>query len=145
MTKGALRRLKSNVDATDIWFASVALAGYAAFVSWADLIVRAVRGEKAEESWRTLSSSAGLIALWTLTTGAKVREFGSLREAAVEMRNLAYDTAAQDSVRDQRAAERDLKEARQQARLLSLTKWLVALAAVTLAAALVTLGAALAS
>jgi hypothetical protein len=40
MTKGALRRLKSNVDATDIWFASVALAGYAAFVSWADLIAQ---------------------------------------------------------------------------------------------------------
>lgn len=138
--KRLLRRLKANVDAVDVWFGLVpGMVGYAAFISWANVIVRAIRGEEAKENWRTFMSTGALIGIWTLTTGARVREMASLRGAAVEMRGLAHEAAAQSEIRDQRAAERDRRASRQQAHMLSLTKWLVALAGLTLAAAIVAL------
>jgi hypothetical protein len=138
--KRLLRRLKANVDAVDVWFGLVpGMVGYAAFISWANVIVRAIRGEEAKENWRTFMSTGALIGIWTLTSGARVREMASLRGAAVEMRGLAHEAAAQSEIRDQQAAERDRHASRQQAHMLSLTKWLVALAGLTLAAAIVTL------
>lgn len=136
--------LKANVDSVDVWFVLQNLAGYAAFVSWADVIVRAMRGEEAKENWRTLSSSAALIAFWTLSAGGRVREMASLRGAAVELRGLAHDAGAQSELREQRAAEQDQRSEAQQARMLRLTRWLVALATLTLAAAIVTLAVTLA-
>lgn len=138
--KRFLQRLTENIDAVDMWFGFIpALILYAAFVSWADVIVRAIRGEAARENWRTRIATGALIAIWTITSGARVREMASLRGAAVEMRGLVDDATAQAEVRDQRAAERDRLASQQQMRILSLTKWLVALAGLTLAAAIITL------
>lgn len=135
-----LQRLTENIDAVDVWFGLVpGLIRYAAFVSWADVIVRAIRGEEARENWKTRSATGALIGIWTLTSGARVREMASLRSAAVEMRGLAHDATAQAELRDQRVAERNRLASQQQTRMLLLTRWLVALAGLTLAAAIVTL------
>jgi small-conductance mechanosensitive channel len=103
------------------------------------VIVRAIRGEEAKENWKTFTSTGLLIGVWTLTSGARVREMAALRGAAVKMRGLAHDAAAESERRDQRSAERDRRASEHEARMLSLTKWLVALAGLTLAAAIVTL------
>lgn len=138
--KPFLRRLKASVDPVDVLFGIVpASLGYAAFVSWANVIVRAVRGEEAKENWKTFMSTAMFIGVWALMSGARVREMASLRGAAVEMRGLAHEAAAQSEIRDRQAAERDRHASRLQAHMLSLTKWLVALAGLTLAAAIVAL------
>lgn len=138
--KRFLQRLTENIDAVDVWFGLVpGLIRYAAFVSWADVIARAIRGEAARENWRTRFATGALIAIGTITSGARVREMASLRGAAVEMRGLVRDAAAQAELRDQRAAERDRLASQQQMHMLSLTRWLVALAGLTLAAAIVTL------
>jgi hypothetical protein len=137
------RWLKTHVDAVDIFTFSLACARYAAFVAWADVIVRAIRGEEAEENWKTFSSSVMLIGLSALQSGAEIREFASLRGAAVEMRHLVDDAATEADLRDQRAAERDRRAAQQQASMLLLNKRMVVLAALTLIAAIVTLAVAL--
>lgn len=134
-----LRGLKANIDAVDVLFVLMGSVGYAAFVSWANVIVRAIRGEEANENWRTVASSGVLVGVWALMSGARVREMASLRGAAVEMRGLVHDAAAQSELRDRRATQRDHDASQQQARMLSLTRWLVALAGLTLAAAIVTL------
>lgn len=138
-------RKQANVDLVDVWFGLVpAFARYATFVSWANVIVRAIRGEEAKEDWKTTVSTGILIGVWTLTSSAKVREMASVREAAVEMRGLMDDANVQFELRDRRAAERDERASKQEARMLSLTRWLVALAVLTLAAAIVTLVVAMA-
>jgi hypothetical protein len=139
------RWLKANVDGVDALTFSLALARYLACVAWADVIVRAIRDEEAKENWKTFSSSAVLMALSALQSGAEIREFASLRGAAVEMRGLVHDAARQAELREQRAAERDRESAAQQERILRLTKWLVALATLTLAAAIVTLAVTIAA
>lgn len=139
-----LRGLKANVDAVDVLFVLMGSAGHAAFVSWANVIVRAIRGEEAKENWRTFASSGVLVGMWALTSGARVREMASLRGAAVEMRGLVHDASAQSELRNQQAAKRDFHASQQQAHMLSLTRWLVALAGLTLAAAIVTLVVAIA-
>ncbi len=144
MTQNRLPRwLKANIDAVDIWTVCLAFARYAAFVAWADVIVRAIRGEEAEENWKTFSSSAILIGLSALQSGTEIREFASLRGAAVEMRHLVDDAAKQAELRDQHAAERDRRAEEQQERALLLNKRMVALASLTLVAAIVTLAVAL--
>lgn len=140
-----LRRMTANIDAVDVLFLLAGVVRHAAFVSWAKVIVRAIRGEEAKEDWRTLASTGLLIGTWALTSGAKVREMASLRGAAVEMRELVHEATVQSEVRDRQAAERDQRASRQEARMLSLTKWLVLLAGLTLAAAIVTLVVAIAS
>jgi hypothetical protein len=135
----------ANIDSVDVWFLSIALARYAAFVAWADVIVRAIRGEESKENWKTLTSSTALIGFSALTSAAEVREFAALRGAATEMRTLIDVAAAQAEQRDQRAAERDRRAAEQQERMLLINKLLVILAALTLATALVTLAVTIAS
>ena len=131
--------LKANVDGVDVLTVSLGCARYAAFVAWADVIVRAIRGEAAKENWKTTSSSVVFISLSALQSGAEIREFASLRGAAVDMRKLVDDAAEQAKLREQGAAERDRQAAEQQSRMLRFTKWLVAFAVLTLAAAIVTL------
>jgi len=133
------RRLPANIDAIDVLFVFVGAARYAAFISWAKVIVRAVRGEEAKEDWRTLAATGVLLGTWALTSGAKVREMAALRGAAVEMRALVHEATVQSEVRDRQATERDQRTSRQEARMLCLTKWLLLLAVLTLAAAVVTL------
>jgi regulator of protease activity HflC (stomatin/prohibitin superfamily) len=142
--KRFLRRLTADIDAIDTLFVLAGIARYAAFVSWAKVIVGAVRGEEAKEDWRTLASTGLLLGTWTLTSGAKVREMASVRSAAVEMRGLVHEATVQSEMRDRQAAERDQRASRQEARMLLLTKRLVLLAGLTLAAAIVTLVVAIA-
>lgn len=139
------RWLTMNIHPTEVWFFCLVMLRFAAFTAWGNLIVRLIRGEDAKEDWRTLSSTAALITFTTLTSAAEAREFAALRGAAVEMRGLVGDAKGQAELRDQRASERDRENVEQQTRILQLTKWLVALAAVTLGAALVTLGVAIAN
>lgn len=129
----------STLDPAILWFVLHALAGFGAFVTWQDEIVRAIRGEDAKDDWRVNIPTAMLITFWTLTTAARGREMASLKGAIVEMRGMVDDAAEQAELRDQRAAERAREDAEQQMRMLRFTKWLVALATLTLAAALVTL------
>jgi len=133
------RWLKQNIHPTEAWFFFFTMVRFAAFTAWGNLIVRLIRGEEAKEDWRTLTSTAALITFSTLTSAGEAREFASLREAAVGMRGLVDDAAAQAELRDQRAAERDRRAAEQQDRMLRLNKRAIVLAAVTLAAAIVTL------
>jgi len=130
---GLVKRLKAYIDPIDMVFGLLpGVTGYAAFVSWASLIVRGIRGEEAKEDWRTFVSSVAFISARALVSGTQVREAVALRSAAVEMRELTREAAEEAQRREQRAAE-------QQERLTRLTKWLVGLAAVTLIAAIVTL------
>jgi hypothetical protein len=130
--------MKANVEPLEVWFFSLTIVRYVAFVAWADVIVRAVRGEEAKENWKTLTSTAALITFSTLTSAAEARELATLRGTAVEVRGLVDDAASQAEQRDQRAAERDRRAAEQQERMLRFNKWAVILAALTLAAAIVT-------
>ncbi len=128
-----VRRLKASVDAIDVFYGLVpAGAAYAAFVTWASVIVRAIRGEEVEPGWRLSASTAVLMASFTLLSGTRVRENAALRGAAVEMRAVVHEAAQEAKLREERAADRDRH-------LTTLTKWLVLLAALTLGAAVVTL------
>jgi hypothetical protein len=114
-------RFKTTIDSTDLFFGIFpAAASYAAFVTWASLIVRAIRGEDVEEDWRVFVSTAAAMSAFAFVSGTRVREAAALRGTAVEVREL-------------------VREAEQQDRLTRLTKRLVLLAALTLAAAVVTL------
>lgn len=138
------RWLKANIHPTEVWFFFGAMVRFAAFTAWGNLIVRLIRGEEAEEDWRTFSSAAALITFSTLTSAGEAREFASLREAAVEMRGLVDDAATQAKRRDERAAERDRQAAEQQADMLLLNKRMVMFSVLTLAVALVALAVTLA-
>lgn len=128
-----VQRLKAYLDPFDVVFGIFpAAANYAAFVTWASLIVRAIKGEEVKEDWRLFVSTAAAMAAFALNSGTRVREAAALRGAALEVRELVREAAEDAERRDQRAAE-------QQDRLTTLTKWLVLLGAVTLAAAVVTL------
>jgi hypothetical protein len=132
-------RLPAYLDGIDLLFFFAGLARYATFVSWANVIVRAIRGEEAKENCRTLASTGLFLGTWVLTSSAKVREMASLRGAAVEMRGLVHEATLQSELRDRQASERDQRASRQEARMLSLTKWLLFLAGLTLVAAIATL------
>jgi len=120
-------------DSTEVYFGLLpASAFYAAFVTWASLIVRAIRGEDVEPDWRVYVSTAAAMATFTIVSATRVREIAALRGAAVEMRRVVREAAEDAQRRDQRAAERDR-------RLNRLTTRLVTLAALTLVAAVVTL------
>jgi hypothetical protein len=139
-----LRRwLNANIHPTEVWFFAGCFARFAAFTSWGNLILRLNREEEAKEDWRTLSSTAALITFTTLTSAAEAREFVSLREAAVEMRSLVDNAAAQAELRDQRASDRDRQAAEEQERMLATNKQAVKLTAITLVVAVVTLMVAL--
>jgi hypothetical protein len=128
-----IRWLRRNIDAIEVFYGLLPeAAGYMAFVSWASLIVRAIRGEDAKEDWRTFVSSAAFISTRALVRSGRVRQAEALRDTATEVRELVREAAEDAKQRDRRAAE-------QQDRLTRLTKSLVLLAALTLAAAVVTL------
>lgn len=132
MTRTRFKLSSILPDSVEVFFMMVAGAGFAAFVSWTSLIVRAIRGEEVEEDWRVFVSTAGVMAAFTIVSAHRLRSAAALRQAAVETREIMREAAGDAERRDQRAAK-------QQNRLTRLTKWLVLLAAVTLAAAIVTL------
>ncbi len=124
-------------DGVEMWFLGLALSGFAATISWANVFARANRDEDPKEDWMTSSSTAVFISFWVLTAGARVRQTEALRGAAVEMRGAVNKAAEQAKLRDKRAAERDRQAAEQQDRMLRFTKWLVAFAVLTLAATII--------
>lgn len=119
-------RQKVNVDSVDVWFGFVpAFARYTAFISWANVIVRAIRGEEAKEDWKTFASTGFLIGVWTLTTGAKFREMASLRGAAVEMRGLMDEAKTQFELRiGRRLSDISARQSRKRACFRSPDGWL---------------------
>jgi len=125
--------MQRHIDSFDLLFGIFpAAANIAAFVSWASLITRAIRGEEVKEDWRLFASTGAAMAAFAFNRATHVREAAAMRGTAVELRELVREAAEDAQRRDQRAAQ-------QQDRLTRLTKWLVLLAAVTLAAAFVTL------
>jgi hypothetical protein len=103
-----IRWLKSNVDAFDVWFGLLPwLTGFAMAVSWAKLIVRALRGEAVKEDWRVTYSTAAFIAVRAMADASGPRESAALRDSVTEMRGLLRDAAQDAEERDKRAATRD--------------------------------------
>jgi hypothetical protein len=120
-------------DSIDTYFGLIPASAYfAAFVTWASVIVRAIRGEDVEAGWRVYVSTAAAMAAYTVVSATRFRETAALRGAAVEMHAVVREAAEDAKAREAAAAERD-------GRLTALTKLLVMLAALTLAAAVVTL------
>ena len=112
------------------WF-----AGYVAFVVWARLIVRAIRGEEVVQEWTTDVATALFIAAGALVSAARVRNSVSIHGTVVEARELLRDTKADADRRSESAAVRDDK-------MYRLTTRMAWVAGLTLAAAVVTLAVA---
>jgi hypothetical protein len=127
------RLLRAMPDSIDAYFGLIPASAYcAAFMTWASVIVRAIRGEDVEPDWRVYASPAAAMTAYTVVSATHVRETVALRGAAVEMHAVVREAAKDAKAREAAAAERD-------GRLTALTKLLVLLAALTLAAAVVTL------
>ena len=127
------RLRKAMPDSIDTYYGLIPASAFcAAFMTWASVIVRAIRGEDVEPGWRVYLSTAAAMATYTVVSATRVRETAVLRSAAVETHGVVHQAAKDAELREQRAAERDR-------RLTTLTKWLVLLAALTLSAAIVTL------
>lgn len=119
------------------------LFGYAAFVAWADVIVRALRGEDVSENWKTLVGSASYVGSRAMVSSTNVRASFALNEAVSETRQLLREAADEAEARDERmreflrqaAADADARDRRAAEREDKLYR----VAALTLMAAIVTL------
>jgi hypothetical protein len=128
-----VKRLRKYIDSIDFFYGIFPFAaGYAAFVTWTPLVVRAIRGEEVKEGWRLYTATAASMAAYTLKSGAQIRQAEALRAAVANLREVQREAAEDAKQRDERAAA-------QQDRLNRLTQRLVVIAAVTLAASIVTL------
>jgi len=137
----ARRWLKASpIDSFDVVFGVLpAAASYAAFVTWASLIVRALRGEDVKEDWRTFVASGALLGAYGMKSATQVREMVALRGATADVRRLAMLANEEAHRRDQRAADQARREDERQESLERLTKRLVLIASLTLAVAVVAL------
>jgi hypothetical protein len=103
-----IRRWRSSFDGFDFFFGLVPwMAAYAAFVSWATVIVRAIRGEAVTEDWRAVVSTAAYIGARAMADATEVRESFALRGSVAELRELLRDAARDAEERDRRAAQRE--------------------------------------
>ena len=139
------------LDAYDVLFGLVpGLAGYAAFVAWADVIVRALRGEDTSENWRTFVGSAGYIGSRAMISSANARSNVALHDSVTEMRQLLREAAKDAEERDSRlrdllrevaadAQAREQHAAQRDQRLYRVTFAMAVLAGLTLLSAIVTL------
>jgi hypothetical protein len=146
-----VRRLFGNIDVFDLVFGfGPWLAAYAAFVSWLNLIVRAVRGEDVRQDRRTTYATAAFIGARAIYSATHTRETVGLHNSVVELRQLQREAAKDAEARDRRmrellqqaAADAEAREKRAADRERNLYKINVAmavLAGLTLAAAIVTL------
>jgi hypothetical protein len=124
---------RTNVDSFDVFFGFIPwFAGYVAFVVWARLIVRALRGEEAVQDWTTDIATAFFIGVGAVVSGARVRTAASLHTSVTETRELLKDAAGDAARRDQAAGKRD-------DRVYRVTLTMGWVAGLTLAAAIVTL------
>ncbi len=134
------------MDSIDMVFGLFPAVGfYAAFATWASLIVRALRGEDVKENWQTGLATIALITSYALKSGTQVREATAQRAATTDLRALAILAREEAQRRDRQETERAKLEDERQARLERLTKRLVLLASMTLAVALVALAVSLIS
>lgn len=100
------REVGLRFDGVDWLFGLIpGLFGYAAFVAWADVIVRALRGEDASENWKTLVGSAGYIGSRAMVSSTNVHASFVLNEAISETRQLLREAAEEAEARDQRVRE----------------------------------------
>lgn len=139
--------MRATFDSFDIFFGLLPLmASYAAFVCWAKLIVRAIRGEEVQEDWRVTVATAAHIGIRALVAATEVRESVALRQAVGET-SLAISHTHQ-SVSDTRqllndiavdATNRDHQSRKQQDQLYKVTLAMAWVAGFTLLAAIVTL------
>lgn len=113
-----------------------AVGAYAAFLSWAPLIVRAIRGEPVREDWRLLTGIAAAMASYAVKSGAQIRQAEALRQAVIGPREVQRDAAEDSKRRDERAAK--LQEG-----LNRFTRRLVLIAALTLGASIVAVAVAI--
>ncbi len=108
------------------------LAGYLAFVSWANLIVRAIKGEAVEEDWRVWLTSAFYIATSGFRAAVELRSGVGTHAASVEARAIMCQAATDASEREQRDTARD-------ERLFRINAAMAVLAGVTLTVAVTSL------
>ena len=127
-----LRKLGSVVDAYDAFSMFLWMTGFSAFVSWAQMIVRAIRGEAVQQDWRTTYSAAAFIAALVVGSASKARGGAALGESLVEMRKLLREGAKDAEARDKRATV-------MQKQLYRVNVAMASLAGLTLLAAIVTL------
>jgi len=151
LARRQLKRLGSYIDGFDVLFGLFpGLTGYAAFVSWARVIVRALRGEPVVEDRRTIYATAAFIAARAISSGAHVRQSVALRDSVVELRGLLGDAAADAEEREKRLSEtlaiaaadaetREKRAADRDKRLYKVNIAMATLAGLTLLAAIVTL------
>jgi len=146
-----LRRIRAYIDGFDVLFGLFpGLTGYAAFVSWARVIVRALRGEAVIEDRRTTYATAAFIAARAISSGTHVRQSVALHESIRELRELLGEAAADAEAREKRLAEtleaaaldaeaRERRAADRDKRLYKVNVAMASLAGFTLLAAIVTL------
>lgn len=146
-----LRQTRASIDSFDVFFGLLPLAtSYAAFIAWANLIVRAIRGEEVEQDWRASGASAAHIAMRSLVAATEVRESVALRQAVGDTRQAVSDTHR--AVSDTRqlvheialdAVERDRRAEERQDQLYKVQLTMAWVAGLTLIAAIVTLAVAI--
>jgi len=119
-------------DGFEILAVASRLTGYMAFVSWANLIVRAVKGEAVEDGWRVWLSSAAYVGTSAFLAAMQLRAGVGTHATTAEARGMMRQAATDAEQREQRDAARD-------GRLYRVNTAMAILAGVTLAAAIVTL------
>lgn len=147
-----VRRLASwvGVDIFDAFGLALWMAGYSAFVSWLDLIVRAVRGESVEQDRKATYATAAFIGARVVYSATHTRETVGLHNSVVELRGLLSDAADDAHARDDRmrdllrqvaadAEARDQRADEREERLYKLTRLMAVVTVGTLLTATVTL------
>jgi hypothetical protein len=125
-----IRWLRSSFDGFDFFFGILPwMSAYAAFTSWLNDIVAALREEGGKESRRTTASTALFVATRAMADATEARESVALRGSVVEMRQLLKEAAKEAEERDKRAAARDR-------RLFRITVAMAVVAACTLLASM---------
>jgi hypothetical protein len=141
-----------DIDVFDLVFGfGPWMAAYAAFVTWLNLIVRAVRGEDVEQDRRTTYATAAFIGARAIYSATHTRETVGLHNSVVELRELQREAAKDAEARDKRmrellqqaAADAEARETRgaadRERNLYKINVAMAVLAGLTLAAAIVTL------
>ncbi len=110
-----------------LWFST-----FLALVSWASMIVRALRGENVKQGCKEDITAALAIAAWSMASASHFRAAAISTESVAEMRSTVYKMNVAFIERDERATKRDDRIAR-------LTRAMLWIAGVTLAVSIIAL------